>query len=250
MPYAHIYLSPHLDDAALSCGGAIARQAAAGEPVLVLNICSGSPAPGTQFSPFAQEQHRRWALPPAEAVLRRLAEDAAALRVLGAAGRGLGLLDAIYRMPLAYVDGATLFGAVAPTDSLAEQLGAALPALLAESPGAQIYAPLGVGNHVDHQATFAVAAALAAAGAPITFYEDFPYVARPGALEARLAALGLAGTPAAVDIGATIERKIAAIAAYASQLDVLFGGAEAMAAAVRAHGAEERFWSISEMGRA
>lgn len=246
MAYAHIYLSPHLDDAALSCGGAIARQAAAGERVLVLNICSGSPAPGAPFSPFAQEQHRKWDLPPGEAMLRRLAEDAAALRALAAEGRGLGLLDAIYRMPSAYVDDVTLFGPVAPGDPLADQLGAALPALLAESPDARLYAPLGVGGHVDHRATFAVAAALAAAGAPVVFYEDFPYVARPGALAARLRALGRAPAPAAVDIAATIDRKIAAIGAYASQLDVLFGGPAAMAAAVRAHGAEERFWALAQ----
>jgi LmbE family N-acetylglucosaminyl deacetylase len=247
MAYAHIYLSPHLDDAALSCGGTIARQAAAGEPVLVLNICSGAPAPGSAFSPFAQEQHRRWDLPPNAVVLRRHAEDAAALHILGAAGHGLGLLDAIYRMPGAYVDDATLFGAVAADDALADQLRAALPDLLAANPGAQIYAPLGVGNHVDHQAAFGVAAALAAAGAPVACYEDFPYVARAGALQARLATLRLAGPPRPIDIAATLGQKIAAIGAYASQLAVLFGGAEAMAAAVRAHGAEERFWPLSEI---
>ncbi|RMD73788.1 MAG: PIG-L family deacetylase, partial [Chloroflexi bacterium] len=36
--YRHIVLSPHLDDAALSCGGFIARATALGEPVLVVNI--------------------------------------------------------------------------------------------------------------------------------------------------------------------------------------------------------------------
>ncbi len=42
--YRHIVLSPHLDDAALSCGGFIARMTAAGERVLVVNVCSGIPS--------------------------------------------------------------------------------------------------------------------------------------------------------------------------------------------------------------
>jgi len=243
MAYAHIYLSPHPDDAALSCGGTIARQAAAGEHVLVVTICDGSPPPDASFSPFAADQHRRWDLPPAEAMRRRRAEDAAALAILGADGSDLGLLDAIYRMPAAYVDDATLFGPPDPADPLGAQLRASLPAILALYPGARLYAPLGVGNHVDHQATHALAAALAAEGVPVAFYEDFPYVARPGAREARLAVIGPALRPEPVDIAATLERKIAAIAAYASQLDNLFGGAEPMAEVVRAHGAEERFWT-------
>lgn len=242
--YTRIYLSPHLDDAALSCGGALAQLADTGQPALVVNVCSGSPAPGTQFSPFAQEQHRRWDLPPEAAVRRRLAEDAAALQILGADSLQLDLLDAIYRMPAAYVDNATLFGRPDPADPLAAELRAILPALLDRHPGATLYAPLGVGNHVDHQAVHTVAAELAAAGAPVRFYEDYPYVGKAGALAARLAALGGAERfrSEETDIAATLERKIAAIAAYASQLDVLFGGAEAMAAAVRAFGASERVW--------
>ena len=34
----HVYLSPHLDDAVLSCGGAIHRAGAAGEAVLVITV--------------------------------------------------------------------------------------------------------------------------------------------------------------------------------------------------------------------
>lgn len=234
-PYAHVFLSPHLDDAALSCGGTIARFAAAGQPALVVNICSGSPPPGGPFSPFAALQHARWGLPPEEAVARRRAEDAAALATLGADSLGLGLLDAIYRMPEAYVDDPTLFGPVAPDDTLAAEAGPPLADLAARLPGAIFYAPLAVGGHVDHMAVHAVATRLAAAGATVAYYEDFPYAARAaGAVGARLEALGGAGRfgAAAAPIEAVIERKIAAVAAYASQLGTLFGGHEAMARAV------------------
>ena len=40
--YNHVYLSPHLDDIALSCAGRIAAQVAAGELVLVVTVFSGS----------------------------------------------------------------------------------------------------------------------------------------------------------------------------------------------------------------
>lgn len=253
-PYPHIYLSPHLDDAALSCGGAIARFVAAGQPVLVVNVCSGSPPPGGPFSSFAALQHERWGLPPDEAVARRLVEDAAALQILGADSLGLGLLDAIYRMPEAYVDDPTLFGPVAAGDTLAAEAGPQLEELVARFPDAIFYAPLGVGDHVDHVAVHAVAARLAGSGATVAYYEDFPYAARAqGAVAGRLDQLGGASGfgPAVAPIDAVIEPKIAAVAAYASQLGTLFGGREPMARAIAAYarlvgfeagGLGERVW--------
>ncbi|HMQ32634.1 MAG TPA: PIG-L family deacetylase [Chloroflexaceae bacterium] len=240
--YGHIVVSPHLDDAALSCGGRIAALAAAGEPVLVVNVCSGSPGPGTSFSPFAEATHARWGLPAAEAVRLRLAEDEQALETLGADSYQLDLLDAIYRMPAAYTDNATLFGAVAPGDGLAAELSAHLGALAARFPAAIFYAPLGVGGHVDHQAAYAAALALAAGGASVAFYEDFPYVARAGALEARLAELGGAELfmPVVASIDGALQRKAGAIEAYASQLGALFGAKEEVAPAVAAYAAQVR----------
>lgn len=232
--YAQIVISPHLDDAALSCGGMIAAMAAAGRPVLVLNVCSGSPASGAAHSPFAQLQHARWGLHADEAVRRRLAEDEIALEILGADSYQLDLLDAIYRLPEAYRDEATLFGVPSPADLLAGQIRAAVEALAARFPQAILYAPLGVGRHVDHQAAHAAAAELARAGASVAFYEDFPYVARPGALDERLAELGGAElfTPVVTAIDGVLARKIGAIEAYASQIETLFGDSGAMARSV------------------
>lgn len=236
-PYRHIVLSPHLDDAALSCGGMIAGLAAAGRPVLVVNICSGSPAPGAAHSPFADVLHARWGLPADEAVRLRLAEDEAALETLGADSYQLDQLDAIYRMPEAYTSDAALFGAVAPGDALAETLRPLLEALAARLPTAIFYAPLGAGHHVDHQATYAAAAALARAGTAVAFYEDFPYVAQDGALEARLSELGGASRflPVVTSIDGALPRKIGAIEAYRSQISSLFADNAAMAGAVTAY---------------
>ncbi|NTU86038.1 MAG: PIG-L family deacetylase [Chloroflexales bacterium] len=237
LPYGHIVLSPHLDDAALSCGGMIAGLVASGQPVLVVNICSGSPAVGASHSPFAEALHARWGLPADEAVRLRLAEDETALETLGADSYQLDQLDAIYRMPEAYGSEDGLFGAVAPGDPLAESLRPQLAALAARLPAAIIYAPLGVGHHVDHQVAHAAADALARSGASVAFYEDFPYVTRDGALEARLAELGGAALfmPMVTGIDRALPRKIGAIESYQSQIGVLFSNNAAMARSVTSY---------------
>ncbi|MCX7790540.1 MAG: PIG-L family deacetylase [Chloroflexaceae bacterium] len=252
-PYRYIYLSPHLDDAALSCGGTIAQHTTAGTPVLVVNVCTGAPPAGAPLSHFASLMHHRWNLSAEEAMARRLREDAEALEILRADGLHLDLLDAIYRMPEAYTSDDTLFGPVAEGDRLAADVQARLEALIARFPDAVIYAPLGVGRHVDHLATFAAALGLSRNGASVAFYEDFPYVCGEQALTRRLAELGGPDRflPLVTSIDATLTRKIGAIEAYTSQLDVLFGGAAAMARTVRDYAARvspdagaygERIW--------
>jgi LmbE family N-acetylglucosaminyl deacetylase len=186
--------------------------------------------------------HRQWQLPADQAVRRRVHEDVEALETLGADAYLLPQLDAIYRMPASYTDDATLFGAVHPADPLAAALREQAAALAARYPAAIFYAPLGVGQHVDHQAAYAVARELAGGGLSVAFYEDFPYVADPGALDRRMEALGgrasfVAGV---TDIDATLARKISAIESYGSQISTLFGTSAAMAERVRAYAEELR----------
>ena len=235
--YDHIYLSPHLDDAALSCGGSIARFVASGQPVLVVTICAGSPPAESAFSPFAQQLHRQWDLPPAEAVRLRIQEDVEALEILGADCYLLDHLDAIYRMSDAYVDDATLFGTVAPDDPLAESLRERISALAAHYPTAIFYAPLGIGQHVDHQVAHDVAAEFVRSGLSMAFYEDVPYATVADALERRLAQVGGAEIflPSVTDIDATLARKISAVESYRSQISTLFGDGERMARSVTAY---------------
>jgi LmbE family N-acetylglucosaminyl deacetylase len=218
--YQHIYLSPHLDDAALSCGGAIARHAATDDRVLVVTICTAAPPPDGPFSTFAQELHRLWSLAPEEVVTARLREDDRALELLNADTYRPGLLDAIYRMPDVYDSNAALFGTPAPADPLLPAACELIAKLRDRFPRAAFYAPLGVGNHVDHQ--IAHSAAQEVAGAAVAFYEDFPYVTRPRALEQRMAALGRTFVASTIDIDATLARKVKAIAAYTSQFGTLF----------------------------
>src|SRR5262245_42598457 len=82
--YDHIYLSPHLDDAVLSCGGSIARHSAAGARVLVVTICTAAPPPEGPFSDFAKETHNLWGLTADQGMHARLHEDSLAMEHLGA----------------------------------------------------------------------------------------------------------------------------------------------------------------------
>jgi LmbE family N-acetylglucosaminyl deacetylase len=236
--YDHIYLSPHLDDAALSCGGAIARHSAAGARVLVVTICTAPPPSEGPFSSFAEEQHRQWGLAADQVARTRLHEDSLAMEQLGADSLWVGMFDAIYRRPADYVSDATLFGTPAPDDPLLPSLRDFIRALHGRVPRATLYAPLGVGNHVDHQITYT--AARASAGDSIAFYEDFPYVTKPGSLDQRLRALDEPFVTSTLDIDATLSRKIGAVAAYASQIATLFGDVDVMRRQIRDYAEELR----------
>lgn len=174
-----LILSPHLDDAVLSLGAAIHHWSRAGDDVLVVNVCAGSPDL-PRYSRFARELHTRWGYSADRAVALRRREDRAALKLVGAPGRYLGELDAPYRSGgngrWLYPTVDAIFGPVHPSeqrpdDSLARRLRA-----LARRWGAdRVYAPLGIGNHVDH-----VRVRLAAehAALPLAYYEDTPYAMR------------------------------------------------------------------------
>jgi LmbE family N-acetylglucosaminyl deacetylase len=216
--YAHVYLAPHLDDTALSCGGTIAEQTARGERALVLTLCTAAPAPDGPFSDLALEFHREWGLAPQQVVAARLREEQAAVTLLGADSLWAGMLDAIYRHPAAYHGRDTLFGTPAADDPLLPAARAYFAELRERLPAATFYAPLGVGSHVDHLLTYEAAQLL---GPALVHYEDFPYVARPGALELRLAQIGAPLEPALVPLGDGLARKVAAVLAYTSQLPEL-----------------------------
>ncbi len=245
--YARVYLSPHLDDAALSCGGAIAL---APERTLVITLCTAPPPPGTVFNAVAVEFHAEWGLAPDEVLRVRLAEDADAMALLGVDYVYAGWLDAIYRMPEAYCSRATLYRSPAPDDPLPRQARDLLTVLIERAPDATIYAPLGVGQHVDHLVVFE--AALACPSDRIAFYDDINYALAPGAVERRLAEIGTTLVAELVPLDTSALRaKIAAIAAYRSQMAALFGGTTAMEAAITAYhaalaqdrgGYAERIW--------
>ena len=241
----HIYLSPHYDDASLSCGGAIHQQAQAGQSVLVITICAAPPQPDEPFSPFAESLHHSWGN-PTDIVAARQAEDRLSMEILGADYLRLNFTDCIYRgqpqqAKWYYNNDPELFGSIHPDDlPLSQNIAATLLEQVAVGADTMIYAPLGVGHHVDHQLVHAVAWLLRQQGWTIAFYEDYPY-ADP---DSRFAAKGwdrysltatLAAQPA-VNLQPqlrffseeNLQAKIDSVRAYTSQLETLFGGEIAM----------------------
>lgn len=170
-----IYLSPHLDDAALSCGGLIWEQVKAGNLVEIWTICAGDPPPG-EISPFAEELHRRWGT-GRDATAQRRNEDIRSCEILGSKYRHFHIPDAIYRQhPITeealYKSEETLNGQIAESEkSLIKALSTEIVGFLPEYP--VLVSPITVGNHVDHQVTRAAAERI---NVLLAFYADYPYV--------------------------------------------------------------------------
>ena len=244
--YQHLYLAPHYDDAALSCGGMIHQQGQAGQPVLVVTVCAAPPDSNEPLSPLAHQQHRQWG-DPHDAVAARQVEDQDAMRILEADYLRLRFTDCIYRgEPRSdiwyYLDEADLFGEVHAADwAVADDIVEAVLELAPAGEGTTLYAPLTAGHHVDHQVTHRAAWQLGERGYRLAFYEDYPYV------DPHFAAKYRQSDPVALAAGqarplqaqlhrlspANVAAKIESIGAYASQIPVLFGTVADMSACVR-----------------
>jgi LmbE family N-acetylglucosaminyl deacetylase len=202
-----VVLSPHPDDAALSCGATIAALVAAGERVTVLT-CFGGPA-RPPWSAHAQMLHRLWG-DPEDPPAVRAAEDAAACALLGAELVHAGEPDALYR---GYLTHEAIFGPPRADDDGA---AARLAELAAGSE--RVLAPLGIGGHVDHRLVRRVGELLAARGHDVWWYEELPY-----AEVIPLDEPGLHPAPAPPPESEHVARKLEAVRAYRSQRAMLFG---------------------------
>ncbi|MBI3244271.1 MAG: PIG-L family deacetylase [Chloroflexi bacterium] len=205
-----LFISPHFDDAVFSCGGQIYDRARRGERVVVATICA-APPPAGQLSPFAASLHERWSQ-SGLFNFDRAAEDRAALAVLGATPVHLNFHDCIYRRApegdWLYDSEAAIFGKLSPRESaMADEVAAALAAVGPLAPGAEIYLPFGVGNHVDHQlARLAAERWLSQTGQSFHHYADYPY------------AQSVAGGAEVAITESAKKAKLQAVRAYTSQL--------------------------------
>jgi LmbE family N-acetylglucosaminyl deacetylase len=229
IPVDWIFLSPHYDDIALSCGGLVWEQGQAGHRTSIWTICAGAP----QFAsttPFASSLHARWGV--ADAVERRRAEDIRSSQVLGAAHRHLPIPDCIYRGsqdPL-YPSEESLWGGLHPAEAslvhaLYVQLARDLPAR------AQIVCPLGIGRHVDHQLTRAAAERLSR---DLWYYPDYPYVLAEVDFQASLGLQGWSAVRFPVSL-AGLDAWTESVAAHASQISSFWKDLDQMRAAIRSY---------------
>ena len=164
----HIFLSPHLDDAVLSCGGLIAKAVSLGCPVEVMTFYT------RQVDGAALPRRQRRAATTGE----RKQEDSAALGHLGATPVWLDYTERFLRPPwlksplhIFRTPSETGLGGFPNIPAIKRDLAR----LLSECPAAYLFAPLGVGSHYDHVELFLASITTAVEQDALdrfVFYED------------------------------------------------------------------------------
>lgn len=232
-PGTALFLSPHLDDVAFSCGGTVAWLAAAGWRCVVATVFTRSvPDPGG-FA-LACQLDKGLSADVDYMALRR-DEDAAFAREVGAEPVWLDLPEAPHR---GYASAAALFEPPRGDDPIAAALDRALADVVRRVAPSHVFAPLALGGHVDH-VLVADAVRRSATRTPLARYRDAPYALRH-------ADDGRAAQSVAFDEDA-LARKLDGCAAYRTQLAFQWGGVDAMRAALAAYAiAEARVAGLSE----
>ena len=230
-PRTALFLSPHLDDAAFSCGGLAANLADAGWRTVLATAFTRSVVPATGFALACQLDK---GLPPdADYMALRRAEDRHAAAILGfSEHHWLDLPEAPHR---GYASPSALFGQLRADDTILPELTQAFAAFCGPAPDL-VLAPQGLGNHVDHQLVIAAAQARFPPQS-LAFYRDTPYAIRQP--QARPSPAIPGGLLLAINIAAALDRKIAAAQAYTTQIGFQFGGAQPTAAALASFAREE-----------
>ena len=229
-----VVLSPHLDDAVLSCGALLIHAASRTSVTVATLFTEAGPPP---YTLSARRYLRQVGAGDAQSLYRqRRAEDCAVLDSMGATWVHVGLTEAQYRQrngegnrgwwvglvpefrhlyPIYRLH--VVSGRLAPADAGTLQDACAFIRRITNAGRALLLAPLGVGGHVDHVLTRTAALR---SGVRIAYYSDFPYnqrhspddafVRRNGLVEARWSRL--------------IEAKADLIRAYRTQAHALFNG--------------------------
>jgi LmbE family N-acetylglucosaminyl deacetylase len=186
-----LFLSPHLDDAVLSCGALIKAAAGTREVTVATVFTEGAPAPHTRA---AKSFVRRCSAIDAGSLFEdRRAEDFKVLNQLGVRSLHLGEADALFRLRQKPKVGSSVWDRLAPEllyryptyrydiargriakgdGTIIARLHAAIGELLRQTAAELLFCPAGVGRHVDH-----LIARIIGEKFPehVVFYSDFPY---------------------------------------------------------------------------
>lgn len=211
-----VILSPHLDDAVLSCWHLLCGPGEVG----VINVFAGSPPPGTGPTWW---DRLTGATDSVARMAERRAEDREAFAIAGRTAIDLDFLDGQYE----------------PADQSVSDIVAKLHELI--DPDTVVYAPAALGDHGDHEQVRSAALALAANGLTVRLYADHPHAVQRGwpawisgtdtqaardvaaHWDQRLGEVGLSpARPALHHLDAVErERKLKAVSAYRTQVRAL-----------------------------
>ena len=172
-----VILSPHLDDAVFSCPGWIRQRAEDGELPLVVTLFSHADVSTNGETQRAYERRQR--------------EDEEAVKLIGAARRLAGFADARFRSRTYGSFSGVVCRRVDDDVHVVAKVESYVQALMEELKPRRVLAPLGVGQHVDHQIVHEVAYALASRhpDTEFAFYEDRPYAFVEESVRLRLSQL-------------------------------------------------------------
>jgi len=237
MPRTALFLSPHLDDVAFSCGGTAASLVSAGWNVVVATVFTRStPHP----SGFALDCQLDKGLSASQDYMRlRRTEDIAFARTIGATFIWLNMLEAPSR---GYTCAADLFAGIHANDRIGKALAAALLGLVRFTLPTLVFAPQGLGNHIDHLQVIRAVRTIAFPDAHVLWYRDAPYAihqttAHPTAqLPAGLSEIGKG-------IDDVLPIKIAGCRCYKTQIPFQFNG-DALMATELSDFAREEGWRL------
>ena len=201
-----LVVSPHLDDAVISCGSLLLAHPGA----TVVTLFSASPPAYTD--PLNEHDTDCGFQPGVDTMAVRRDEDLRAMTAVGATSSWLPFCQNSH---------------VPRADPIAVPPGAvdALAAVIADVGPTCVIAPLGL-SHPDHQACHAWALAVRDRSSPVRWlwYSDLPYVFIPRVLAARFRALhaaGITATPACPSVSNDADSKWRTFEHYGSQIAAL-----------------------------
>lgn len=234
-----LFLSPHLDDAVLSCGALIEAQAQRREIIVATVFTEATPAPHTRAA--RSFMHQCTVGDAGQLFEARRAEDREVLEAMGVQFLHLGGVDALFRRrnkPVMLGSSAwdrllpelthryptyrfdIALGRIARGDrGLIRQLQSDVAGLMAQTKAELLFCPVGVGKHVDHLITRDVGKGHLE---NLVMYSDFPYNLVTEHDDSHVRGMGL--EPWIWDAG--LEAKPARIRGYATQADALFPDGE------------------------
>ena len=173
-----LFVSPHLDDVAFSCGGSLIAASRAGEKVILCTVFTQTP---TKLSPFAFELQRKNDIAPdVDYMALRRSEDIRFVQF--ARIREPIWLDFPDGPVRGYSSIEDLFGKILQEDiDLEHRITRSLSEVIRSESVSEVYAPACNGGHVDHRI---VRAAVINARqeqkrrSKLYFYEEIPYALR------------------------------------------------------------------------
>ena len=155
-----LIISPHLDDAVLSCGAAIAQQARMGQQVVVATVFTHAGDTAAEATKLRYTQRQQ--------------EDQQAIEALGARHLHMGFTDAPFRNAAYHNFSSLLFHHRLPQTevNLTLTIADVINMTIEKLQPAITWFPLGTGGHIDHHIVFE--SSLLAKGR-MAYYEELPY---------------------------------------------------------------------------